>query len=106
MNGLCGEPTGTGGGGTGGGQSGTGGAVIQGGSGNNGNGGNAGVVVVGGNGATGQGGSKGDTSGSSAPKGDPGCACRAGRPGGRGLLFYGAIGLAVALFRRRRARGH
>lgn len=107
MNGICGEPTGTGGGGTGGGQSGTGGAVVQGGNGNNGNGGNAGVIVVGGNGATGQGGSKseGGSSSSSAPKGDPGCACRAGRPGPAGLFSYAAIGLGLVLFARRRARG-
>jgi hypothetical protein len=102
-NGTCGEPTGTGGsGGTGGSQGPSAGGVIQGGNGNGG--GAAGVIATGGSGlGTGQGGD-GDELGV-APKGNPGCACRAVPLRAPGPLSYPGIGLGLWLFGRRRARG-
>jgi hypothetical protein len=103
-NGMCGEPTGTGGSsGAGGARGGSGGAVIQGGNGGvTGNGANAGVIVSGNSGA---GGGQGDDDElGSSPKGDPGCACRA-VPSRPGYLSFAGIGLGLLLFARRRARG-
>ena len=103
-NGMCGEPTGTGGsGGSSGstGQGGSGGAVIQGGTGNGNGGGSAGVIVVGG---TGNGAGGEDPELGKAPKGDPGCACSAPPLRGVSLLPYAGIGLGLLLFGRRRAR--
>jgi hypothetical protein len=100
-NGMCGEPTGTGGSGGAGGRGGSGGAIVQGGNTNGGaNGANAGVIFTGGGGA---GGGGDDDELGSTPEGDPGCACRA-LPSRPGYLSFAGIGLGLLLFARRRAR--
>jgi hypothetical protein len=102
-NGMCGEPTGTGGSSGTGGRGGGGGAIIQGGNSNGGgNGANAGVLVGASGGASG--GQGDDDELGSSPKGDPGCACRA-LPSRPGYLPFAGIGLGLLLFARRRARG-
>ena len=100
VNGMCEEPSGTGGtSGAGGGQSGSGGTVFQGG---RSNGGGGGVIVAGTSGAGG--GQGGDEELGSTPKGDPGCACRALPQSSRGFLGYAGIALGMLLLRRHRAR--
>jgi hypothetical protein len=100
-NGMCGEPTGTGGTSGSGGSSpgGSGGSVIQGGSGNGG--GSAGVVISG-SGGSGPGGDDDGELGK-PPRGDPGCACGAAPLRGGAGFVYAGIGLGLLLFGRRRA---